>query len=176
MREKRLEIRRLDKRERPVCPQFSRRGNSQQSGRLGWLLCKNSVEATGALRAANASRAQKLVAKNSLRISNMALYDRKCPSCGVVISQSQTPIWDAKGFPCPACGRLLRTSRQSLKLTWAITLAISIGVSFYFGLRGLTAIIISVVASVPFSFIVHSALGLIFSPPLEPFSNDPPPK
>lgn len=99
----------------------------------------------------------------------MALYDRKCPACGAVISQTQTPIWDAKGFPCPACGRLLRTSRSSLKLTWAVTLAISISGCFYLGLRGPVGIAVSLVVSAPLSFIVHSSLGLIFSPPLEPF-------
>src|ERR1700687_5336896 len=104
------------------------------------------------------------------------LYDRKCPACGGVITQTQTPIWDAKGFPCPVCGRLLRTSRLSLKLTWAITLAISTSATFYFGLRGLRAIALSLLASLPLSFIVHSLLGLVFSPQLEVFSNEPPHK
>jgi hypothetical protein len=35
-----------------------------------------------------------------------------------------------------------------------------------FGLRGLTAIVISVIVSVPFSFVVHAALALIFRPHL----------
>jgi len=106
----------------------------------------------------------------------MALYDRKCPSCNAIIRQTQTPIWAANGFPCPVCGRLLRPALQSLKLTWAITLGISIGVSFYFGLRGFRALVISVIVSIPLSFLVHSVLGLVFSPPLEVLSNEPPHK
>jgi hypothetical protein len=93
-----------------------------------------------------------------------------------IVSQNQTPIWDSKGFPCPTCGRLLRSSRVSLKLTWTITLAVSIGGSLYIGLQGLKAIVISLIASVPLSFIVHAALGLVFSPPLELLSEDPPHK
>ena len=106
----------------------------------------------------------------------MALYDKNCPNCGSVIRESQTPIWDAKGFPCPACGQQLRTARVSLKLTWAITLPISVGVCLLLGLQGLSAILYSVVVSVPLSFLVHSALGLVFSPPLEPFPGKQPHK
>ena len=76
----------------------------------------------------------------------MALYDRNCPSCGIVISQMQTPIWQSGGFPCPACGRRLRTSLGDLKFTWVVTLLIAMGACFYFGLQGATAIVISLVA------------------------------
>jgi predicted RNA-binding Zn-ribbon protein involved in translation (DUF1610 family) len=109
-------------------------------------------------------------------VSIMALYDRKCPSCGAVIPQKQTPIWQSQGFPCPVCGRLLRTSLGDLKLSWAVTLAISLGGCLYFGLRGSTALLVSLIASVPLSLIVHSIFGLIFSHPLELFPNEKEPR
>jgi hypothetical protein len=104
----------------------------------------------------------------------MALYDRKCPFCGVVIPQTQTPIWDAEGFPCPTCGRWLRTSRSPLKLAWVIALAVAIAASYFLGLRARRAIVISLSVSVPLAFVVHSILGLFFSPPLEPFHRKKP--
>jgi hypothetical protein len=106
----------------------------------------------------------------------MALYDRKCPACGRIISQAQVPIWQSGGFPCPACGRQLRTSLGDLKVTWAITLCASMAGCFYFGLQGYTALVTALIASVPLSFVVHSALGLVFAHPLEPFPGDPPKK
>ena len=97
----------------------------------------------------------------------MALYDRKCPSCGEVIPQIQTPIWESSGFPCPACGRALKSSTLPIKLTLPITLTIAMSLCFYFGLRGPTAILISLVASIPLYFIVYAAVGLIFPPSLK---------
>ena len=108
----------------------------------------------------------------------MALYDRKCPACDAVIPQVQTPIWQSRGFPCPACGRRLRTPLGDLKLSWAVTLALSIGVCLYFRLRTSSAVLLSLVISVPMSFIVHSVFGLILPQPLEffPDKDEPPHK
>jgi hypothetical protein len=106
----------------------------------------------------------------------MARYDRKCPSCGKIISQEQVPIWQSGGFPCPACGRRLRTSLGDLKVSWAITLFVSMAGCFYFGLQGYTALVAALIASVPLSFVVHSVLGLVRAHPLEPFPEDPPNK
>jgi uncharacterized protein (DUF2062 family) len=99
----------------------------------------------------------------------MALYDRSCPFCRSIIPQTQTPIWDAKGFLCPTCGQRLRTARSPLKLAWVIAVAVTMALCLFFGLRGVTAIVVSIVTSFPLSFVVHSVLGLFFSPPLEPF-------
>jgi hypothetical protein len=78
-------------------------------------------------------------------------------------------MWESDGWPCPRCGRLLRTAHMSLKLTWAITLVISTGMCLYFGLRGSAAVVVSLIASVPLSFIVHAVIGLFSSVPLELF-------
>jgi hypothetical protein len=47
---------------------------------------------------------------------------------------------------------------------------------FYFGLQGYAALVTALITSVPLSFVVHSALGLVFAHPLEPFPEDPPKK
>lgn len=96
----------------------------------------------------------------------MALYDRKCPSCGEVIRQIETPIWEAGGFPCPACGRTLKSSILSVKVTLPITFGISVSACYCFGLRGSTAGLISLVASFPLYFAVYAAIGLFFPPGL----------
>jgi hypothetical protein len=54
-----------------------------------------------------------------------------------------------------------------MKLTWVITLGISAGSCFYFGLRDSNLILVTLVAAVPASFIVHAVIGLVSSAPLE---------
>ncbi len=97
----------------------------------------------------------------------MALYDRNCPACGKVVAQREVPIWESGGWPCPRCGQLLRSASISMKLTWAITLVISAGTCFYFGLRDSSLILVTLIAAVPTSFIVHAVIGLVSSGPLK---------
>jgi hypothetical protein len=102
----------------------------------------------------------------------MAILDRTCPYCGAAVHQGETPIWDANGFPCPACGQRLRTRRRSLKLTWAITLPCAVGLSLLFGLRGWNGLFVCLGISVPLSFVIHSILGVVFPPPLDAFRGE----
>ena len=106
----------------------------------------------------------------------MAIYDRRCPSCGKVIRQSETPIWESGGFPCPACGRALKSAVLPAKLTLPVTFGISMAGCYFFGLRGSTALLISLIASFPLYFVVYAAIGLIFPPGLAlvPGKNDSP--
>ncbi len=97
----------------------------------------------------------------------LSRYDRKCPSCGKIISPVQSPIWESGGFPCPGCGRLLRTNTVSLKWAWVITLFFTIGTCSLFGLRSPTAIAALLISSVPLSFVVFAIIGLVSSVPLE---------
>lgn len=97
----------------------------------------------------------------------MALYDRNCPACGNVVSQRQVPVWESGGWPCPSCGKLLRSTPTPLKLTWLITIPLSIGICFYFGLRDSTLILVALIAAIPISFVVHAVIGLLSSGPLE---------
>ena len=99
----------------------------------------------------------------------MALYDRKCPGCGEIVPQRKVAPWQPNGFPCPACGRQLRTARVPARLTVPVTLATSIGLSFSLGLKGLTAIAVSTLAALPVYFVVYTVLGLLFPPALELF-------
>jgi hypothetical protein len=102
----------------------------------------------------------------------MAIFDRTCPYCGAVVHQAESPIWDAKGFPCPACGQRLRSRRRSLKLTWAITLPCAVVLSLLFGLRGWSGLFVCLGISVPLSFVIHSILGIVFAPPLDAFRGE----
>lgn len=97
----------------------------------------------------------------------MALYDRNCPACGKVVPHTEVPIWESTGWPCPNCGTLLRSARISLKLTWCIAIIVSGGTCFYFGLRNLSLVAVTLIAALPLSFIVHAAIGLVYVAPLE---------
>jgi hypothetical protein len=101
----------------------------------------------------------------------VALYDNLCPSCGEVIPARVVPARQsgATGFPCPACGRKLRTARVPITLTLPITIAISLFSCYSFGLRGFTAVAVFVLALLPVYFVVYVAIGLVVSPPLELF-------
>jgi len=104
----------------------------------------------------------------------MALYDNKCPSCGETIPQRSVPARQsgATGFPCPACGKRLRTARLPARLTVPLTLTLSVGLCFFFALRGLTAIAVFLLVLLPFYFIVYMAVGLVFPPLLEIFPTE----
>jgi len=113
--------------------------------------------------------------RNRFGMNNMSFYDRKCPACGNVISPPEVPESQPNGFLCPFCGRRLKTSLVNLRLSWSVTLIIAISLCFYFGLRGVTAIAISLVVSFPLSFLVDALLAIIFPPPfrLLPSDHDP---
>jgi hypothetical protein len=96
----------------------------------------------------------------------MALYHRKCPSCGGSISPTVVPTWESGGFPCPVCGRLLHTSVAILKIAVPLAFAFSATLFFYFGFRGLTAILAALAASIPLAAILIVPLTLIFPPSL----------
>ena len=104
----------------------------------------------------------------------MALYDNKCPSCDEVIPQRKVPARQSgsTGFPCPACGRRLRTSRLPLSLTLPATFAVSTALTYYFGLRHATAVIVSIVLSLPLFFVIYVVIGLMIAPPLELFPGE----
>ena len=102
----------------------------------------------------------------------MALYERPCPSCGVIISQMQSPVWNAKGFRCPKCGMLLRSSLGDLRLSWIMTLTISAAICLRVGISGLKAIYLLLALAVPLSFLVHALLGLFISRPFELISKE----
>lgn len=96
------------------------------------------------------------------RRQHVSRYDKKCPSCGEIISPTQVPRRQPAGFPCPACGRRLKLSALPMKLTVPIALAVSASLCFFFGLRGLTAILLSLAVAVPLQIIVHTAIALAF--------------
>ena len=98
---------------------------------------------------------------------HLARFDKKCPACSEVISPRQIPTWQSGGFPCPSCGEILKSSVLPVKLTLPATLAASLGMCFYYGLRGLTLILVSSVTAVPLYFIVYAVIGLIYPPGLE---------
>lgn len=102
----------------------------------------------------------------------MAVYDRRCPSCRGVISPTQIPVWEGKGFPCPVCGRTLKTFTLPIKFTLPITFTLAVTLCLCLGLRGLIAFLSSLVASVPLYFIVYAAVGLILPPWFEVISSE----
>jgi predicted RNA-binding Zn-ribbon protein involved in translation (DUF1610 family) len=116
--------------------------------------------------------ATRLDQRPSTRQLTMTVYDRSCRSCRKVISPAQIPIWEGKGFPCPACGRTLKTRMLPIKFTFPITFTLAITLCLGLGLRGPIAVLISLVASVPLYFIVYAAVGLAFPPELELISSD----
>jgi hypothetical protein len=110
---------------------------------------------------------RKLVPSKNRLQRHLARFDRICPSCGEVVLQSQIPIWESGGFPCRACGGILKSSVPTIKLTLPVTLTVSLSLCFYFGLRGLRVILVTLIASVPLYFIVSAIISLIFPPGLE---------
>jgi hypothetical protein len=98
---------------------------------------------------------------------HMSYYGKKCPACGNVILPPEVPASEQNGFPCPACGKLLKTSLANLKFSIVIALALSLFLCLKFGLRGLSAIISTLLLLLPLSFVVNSALAAVFPPPFE---------
>jgi hypothetical protein len=114
------------------------------------------------LKPASLSPTQKLSQNQS-----MSRYDRECPACGGMISPSQIPIWESREFPCPRCGQLLRSNTSHLKWAWVLTLFLTIGACFLFGVRSSTAIVALLFSSVPLSFVIYALFGLVSPPTLE---------
>jgi hypothetical protein len=98
---------------------------------------------------------------------HLARFDKKCPACSEAISPKQIPTWESGGFPCPSCGEILKSSVLPVKLALPVTFAASLGMCFYFGLRGVTLILVSSITAMPLYFIVYAVIGLIYPPGLE---------
>ena len=96
----------------------------------------------------------------------MSRYDRECPAC-CMISPRQIPIWESGGFSCPGCGQLLRSNASRLKWAWVLTLFLTIGACFLFGVRSAIAIVALLFSSVLLSFVTYALFGLVSPPPLE---------
>lgn len=108
-----------------------------------------------------------LVPSKSKLQRHLARFDRKCPACSEVISPKRIPTWESGGFPCPSCGEILKSSVLPVKLTLPVTFAASLVMCSFFGLRGLTFILVSSITVVPLYLIVYALIGLINPPGLE---------
>jgi hypothetical protein len=100
----------------------------------------------------------------------MSRYDRKCPACDTNVSPNRVPLREGDGFPCPACGRKLKSTvpipgTAVLPVIIAILLAWTV-----FGLRASIAIALLLV-TLPAFFILNALLALKFPPPFRVASN-----
>jgi len=108
----------------------------------------------------------RLESKSKLQ-RHLARFDRRCPACGEVISPKQIPTWQSIGFPCPTCRASLRSSTLPVKFILPLSFAASLLLCIIFGLRGITAILASLGATVPMYLVVYAIAGLVVPPGLE---------
>ena len=91
-------------------------------------------------------------------------YLNKCPVCGVQFHPSEVSTFGTD-FPCPNCGVELKYAIQHKAVITVVSLLITVGLAFAFGLSGIT-FALAVIFGMPFSWLfIMLVVGQIDPPP-----------